>query len=118
MPRKGWSKKEQESRWDAIAETLTNQKNDKSQAEPIRKTPMEKWRESEAKRKARKKREMEKTKVYTVRVYKDSPIMIAAEKAASDAGKQPGRYLRQALIEKLQRDGYIGEAPEEPEPEE
>ena len=67
-----------------------------------------------------RKKNASKTQTYTVRVYKGSEIMQAIEKAAADAGKQPGRYLRSALMEKLQRDGYITEIPddkEEPEEE-
>lgn len=68
------------------------------------------WQERQEKAKERNRRFAQnrapKTKVYTVRVYYGSEIYNATEKAASDAGKQPGRYLREALIEKLRKDGY------------
>ena len=77
---------------------------------------MQKLKESEERRKARQKKQYlnrkEQTKTYTIRVYHDSELERAIEKAASDAGKQPGRYVRIAVIEKLQRDGYIAEIPE------
>ena len=80
---------------------------------------MEQVREAEA-RKAERNRKSSKlnastTKVYTIREYKYSKLVAAIEKAAKDAGKQPGRYMRVALIEKLQRDGYITDIPEESE---
>lgn len=71
----------------------------------------EKAKERQEKAKERNKRYVQiraqKTKVYTVRVYYGSEIYTATEKAASDAGKQPGQYLREALIEKLRKDGYM-----------
>lgn len=82
---------------------------------------LQKVKESEERRKNRQKKQYlnrkERTKTYTVRVYYDSELMTALEKAAKEAGKQPGRYLRIALIEKLQRDGYITEIPEDTEEE-
>lgn len=134
MSRKGLSKEQMEARWDAVAEGVANPetpvrnyevklttaeqqkrwteraaRNETKKAK--RKTAMEKIAESEAKRIARNhkknQKHAEETKVYTVRVYKDSPLMVATEQAATNAGKQPGQYLRQALIEKLQRDGYF-----------
>lgn len=80
---------------------------------------MEQVREADA-RKAERNRKSSKlnastTKVYTIREYKYSKLVAAIEKAAKDAGKQPGRYMRVALIEKLQRDGYITDIPEESE---
>lgn len=78
---------------------------------------MEQVREAEAK-KAERNRKNSKlnasiTKVYSIREYKYSKLVAAMEKAAKEAGKQPGRYMRIALIEKLQRDGYITESPED-----
>lgn len=88
--------------------------------------PYDEWKRKKDEKDERKKERnrkkakkiYERTKTYTVRVYKDSEIMQAIERAASDAGKQPGRYLRQAMMEKLQRDGYIAEIPEDSDPEE
>lgn len=78
------------------------------------------YRASERKKEERDRRKTQKraetTQTYTVRVHHGSEIEAATEKAAADAGMQPGRYLRFALIEKLQRDGYMAEQePEEPE---
>ena len=83
---------------------------------------MEQMRESEEKRRERNRRKNAKkatnTRTYTVRVYHGSALETATEKAASDAGIQPGRYLRKALVEKLTREGYIAETEEEEEEEE
>ena len=75
------------------------------------------YRASERKAQERNRRKSQKiaakSQTYTVRVYHGSDLESATEKAASDAGVQPGRYLRMALIEKLQRDGYIVESQQE-----
>lgn len=69
------------------------------------------YRASERKAEARNRRKAQKraetTQTYTVRVRHESELELATEKAASDVGLQPGKYLRQALIEKLQREGYL-----------
>ena len=74
-------------------------------------------RESDEKRREQNRRRNAKTRLktqtYTVRVYHGSELETAIEKAAADAGKQPGRYLREALIEKLRRNGYLTEPPAE-----
>lgn len=79
------------------------------------------FRASERKKEERNRRKTQKraatTQTYTVRVRHESELELATEKAAADAGIQPGTYLRLALIEKLQRDGYIAETPEAPEEE-
>ena len=78
---------------------------------------MDRIRESEEKRKERNRRkaakQSAKTQTYTIRVYHGSEFEQAIEKAAADAGKQPGRYVRIAVIEKLTRDGYMPENAEE-----
>ena len=69
------------------------------------------FRASERKAEERNRRKAQKraetTQTYTVRVRHESELELATEKAASDAGILPGRYLRLALIEKLQREGYL-----------
>ena len=68
------------------------------------------WTENAKKNEARKaaKRKIS-TKTYEVRVAKSTGIYNGIEKAAKTIGIQPGTYLRMALIEKLQRDGYLQE---------
>lgn len=77
----------------------------------------EQIRESEEKRREQNRRRNAKTRLktqtYTIRVYHGSELEQAIEKAAADAGKLPGRYVRIAVIEKLQRDGYMPENSEE-----
>ena len=79
------------------------------------------WKERQEKAAARNrkfsKNRYEKTKVYTVRVYYDSPLYEATESAAAKAEIQPGTYLRLALVEKLQKDGFLTNAPEDVEEE-
>ena len=53
------------------------------------------------------------TTLYSLRVTNHSGIPSAVNKACEKIGQKPSAYLRQALIEKLQRDGYIAETPEE-----
>ena len=71
------------------------------------------YRASERKAQERNRRKAQKiaakTQTYTVRVYHESELELATEKAASNAGILPGRYLRIALIEKLQREGYLAQ---------
>lgn len=78
---------------------------------------IEQKKESEIRRKESRKKakiiERAKTQTYTIRVYHGSELEQAIEKAAADVGKLPGRYVRIAVIEKLQRDGYMPENSEE-----
>lgn len=55
------------------------------------------------------------TKTYTVRVAKGSGLYGGIEKAAKTIGTLPGTYLRMALIEKLQKDGFLKGVPEDDE---
>lgn len=77
------------------------------------------FRASERKAEERNRRKAQKraetTQTYTVRVHHESELELAIEKAASDAGILPGRYLRLALIEKLQREGYLTQQAENDE---
>lgn len=62
----------------------------------------------------------ENTKVYQVRYTLSSGIPSILEKMSAETGMKPATYIRQAVAEKLQRDGYIAEMPddkEEPEEE-
>ena len=73
-----------------------------------------KWSENaqkNAERKAERRREF--TKTYTVRVSIGSGIYNGIEKAAKNIGIQQASYLRMALIEKLQREGYLSENSDE-----
>ena len=72
-------------------------------------------RKAEERNRRKAQRRAETTQTYTVRVRHGSALETATEKAAADAGIQPGKYLRQALTEKLIHDGYITETPEESE---
>ena len=74
------------------------------------------WTENAKKNEARKaaKRKIS-TKTYTVRVAKGSGLYGGIEKAAKTIGIQPGNYLRMALIEKLQKDGFLKGVPEDDE---
>lgn len=49
----------------------------------------------------------ENTVMYRIRVTKSSGIIDAMEKMTADTGKSPNEYLREALLEKLDFDGYI-----------
>lgn len=49
----------------------------------------------------------ENTAIYRIRVTKSSGIIDAMNVALDDTGKTQAEYLRQALIEKLEREGYF-----------
>lgn len=49
----------------------------------------------------------ENTKLYSLRVTTTSGIPAAMEKACADSGQTPSEYLREALLEKLDFEGYI-----------
>lgn len=57
----------------------------------------------------------ENTKLYQMRVAIKSGIPEAIDKMNAETGIAPAKYLRQALMEKLKRDGYIAEIQEESE---
>ncbi len=60
------------------------------------------------------------TKVYQVTYTLKSGIPAIMEKMSAETGMQPATYIRQAVAEKLRRDGYVAEIPddkEEPEEE-
>ena len=79
----------------------------------------EKQRETEVKRasvvkKSPKQQKQEKaayqkenTKVYSLRITNSSGIPTALEKMTADTGLSATEYLREALLEKLDFDGYI-----------
>ena len=62
-------------------------------------------------RKAERKREAELLgrvpKSYKIDVLKTTELYNALEEAAKDSNVQAGRYLRIAVIEKLQHEGYL-----------
>lgn len=60
---------------------------------------------NEAKRKANDKYDKENMIAYTVKYQKS--IYEAVEKAMSDTGMNRNRWTTTAIIEKLERDGYI-----------
>lgn len=49
----------------------------------------------------------ENTKLYSLRVTIASGIPAAMEKACTDSEQTPSEYLREALLEKLDFEGYI-----------
>lgn len=51
--------------------------------------------------------------VVQVRMAKSSGIPDLLKKATQDNNVQAATYLRKALLEKLQRDGYLSEQPQE-----
>ena len=53
------------------------------------------------------------TKTYQICLSKSTGLVSAMETMTERTGIRPATYLRKALIEKLQRDGYITETPEE-----
>ena len=60
---------------------------------------------NEAKRKANDKYDQENMIAYTVKYQKS--IYEAVEKAMSDSGMNRNRWTTTAIMEKLERDGYI-----------
>ncbi len=60
---------------------------------------------NEAKRKANDKYDKENMIAYTVKYQKS--IYEAVEKAMSDTGMNRNRWTTTAIVEKLERDGYI-----------
>lgn len=60
---------------------------------------------NEAKRKANDKYDKENMIAYTVKYQKS--IYEAVEKAMSDSGMNRNRWTTTAIVEKLERDGYI-----------
>ncbi len=60
---------------------------------------------NEAKRKANDKYDKENMVAYTVKYQKS--IYEAVEKAMSDSGMNRNRWSTIAIVEKLERDGYI-----------
>lgn len=60
---------------------------------------------NEAKRKANDKYDKENMIAYTVKYQKS--IYEAVEKAMSDSGMNRNRWTTAAIVEKLERDGYI-----------
>jgi hypothetical protein len=60
---------------------------------------------NEAKRKANDKYDKENMVAYTVKYQKS--IYEAVEKAMSDSGMNRNRWTTTAIVEKLERDGYI-----------
>lgn len=60
---------------------------------------------NEAKRKANDKYDKKNMIVYTVKYQKS--IYEAVEKAMSDTGMNRNRWTTTAIVEKLERDGYI-----------
>lgn len=60
---------------------------------------------NEAKRKANDKYDKENMIAYTVKYQKS--IYEAVEKAMSDSGMNRNRWTTTAIMEKLERDGYI-----------
>ena len=60
---------------------------------------------NEAKRKANDKYDKENMVAYTVKYQKS--IYEAVEKAMSDSGMNRNRWTTAAIVEKLERDGYI-----------
>ena len=53
----------------------------------------------------------ENTIRYGLRITKQSGIPEALEKAAIAMSKQPTEIIREAIVEKLIRDGYLPESP-------
>lgn len=49
----------------------------------------------------------ENTKLYQLRIAYSSGVPAAIEKACQDSGSTPAEYMREALLEKLDFDGYI-----------
>lgn len=49
------------------------------------------------------------SKTYTVTLLKRSAVYFIFEKTVAEMGIQPGKYLREALIEKLKHDGRLSE---------
>lgn len=54
----------------------------------------------------------ENTKLIQMRITYSSGIPALLDKVQADTGLTPTRYVRKALINELQRDGYIAEIPE------
>ena len=49
----------------------------------------------------------EHTKIYNIRVTDSSGVIEAIEKMTEETGISAPQYIRQALLEKLDRDGFI-----------
>ena len=49
----------------------------------------------------------EHTKIYNIRVTDSSGIIEAMEKMTEETGMSAPQYIREALLEKLDRDGFI-----------
>ena len=59
----------------------------------------------------------ENTRAYQIRLTRSTGLIDAMERMAETSGIKPATYIRKALIEKLRRDGYIAEVPENTEDE-
>ena len=125
MGRKNLSKEEREARWDLIAAEMTNPK-DRKRYEVVLKTEKQQksWTEKAAKQSEKRantrKRinspehkqqinewQRENTKAYQLRLTRSSGLINVLDNIEKQTGTKPATYIRQALLEKLARDGYM-----------
>lgn len=92
--------------WSKRLQEAEKREKDRRSKMPVKKSP----KEIKQYRNAWQK---ENTHVIQLRFTKSSGIYDTLVTAARQSGVPYATYLRKALIEKLQRDGYITETPEE-----
>ena len=49
----------------------------------------------------------EHTRLYSIRIVKTDPLNVALERAADYDGVTPVRYIKQSLVDRLTKDGFL-----------